>query len=77
MGNTQKAAELMEVSEKNLESLPASNAKDSVLIPIIRNFAQALQFDTAYNLTLFIHTESTKSSVENEINQIKKESISL
>lgn len=77
IGNTQKVAQLMKESEKNLESLPSSIEKDNVLIPVIRNFAQAFQFENAYNLTFFIHSEDTKSSIKNEINLIKKESLSL
>ncbi|WP_333873286.1 hypothetical protein [Methylobacter sp.] len=71
MGNTQKASELLKAVEQQFSSLPASSTKDDVVAIIVKNFAQALQFDTADNLTIFIQSATVKSSVNNDINQIK------
>ncbi|HEY8037095.1 MAG TPA: hypothetical protein VIF37_16055 [Methylobacter sp.] len=70
MGNTQKATELIKVVEQQFSSISASSVKDDVLALIIKNFAQALQFDTASNLTIFIQAGTVKSSVNNDINQL-------
>lgn len=71
IGNIQKATELMVESEKQLKNLPSSSTKDHVLALTIKNFAQALQFDTADNLLFFIHTDAIKSSLKNHISQLK------
>lgn len=72
MGNTQKAAGLLKVVEQQLGSLSGSNTRDDVLAIVIKNFAQALQFDTAENLTIFIQAEAAKSSIKNDINRLKE-----
>jgi len=72
MGNTQKAASLLKTVEQQLRSLPGSNERDGVLAIIISNFAQALQFDTAENLTIFIQAEAAKESIKNDINRFKE-----
>jgi len=72
MGNTPKAAGLLKMVEQQLGSLPGSNARDEVLAIVIKNFAQALQFDTAENLTIFIQADAAKASIKNDINRLKE-----
>jgi len=72
IGNMPKAATFVTESERQLSSLSSSSAKDDVLALVIKNFAQALQFDTAENLTVFIQGETVKSSVRNDISRIKE-----
>ena len=72
LGNTQKATELSTLTEQQLVSLPASNAKDDILALIAKNYAQVLQFNTANNLINTIQSEPIKSSIQNDINPLLK-----
>jgi hypothetical protein len=70
LGNSQKVAELNTSTEQHIASLTASNAKDDILALIAKNYAHALQFNTSNNLIAAIESETTKSSLQNDINPL-------